>query len=552
MLTYTPPEHSTPPSASERPWLLLLLVFVWLWPGVFAHDLWAPQEPQLFSVVEQWRAQPDGSVLPTLFGEAHWPAAPLWVWLAALCQSLLSPWLLDAYEATRLAGVLLTVLAFCCVGGAAREWFGRRHGRTAVLVLIGCPGLLMPVHLMSSMPVWLAGAALVFYGLSLARRRAMMASLMLAAGWLVLSLSGSFLFTLLLMALAIGLLCNRHWQFRRYRLVLASALLWAWPQILVWPVLLYSQYPAAFDVWWQHQVWAPFGGFAGIKTGFAAGYYLENLLWFAFPAWPLAMWTASRTRLHDQPWGVLCLAWLGLVGTALTLMPDRFQDWLLLLLPPLCLLGSAKLDALRRGAAAFLNWFGIATFGLLAVFVWVGFAAINYGWPAKLAERAVYFSPYYRTDIDYFPLLAACLLTPLWLWAITRKHIRGRQAVTNWAAGITLVWALLLTLFLPWLDAAKSQRPVVQQLQQTFEPDTVAALQEHRQCVSVATDNRAARIAFAQYGWLKLDAGRSDCHYRLVSRHPRQTEIEAGWREIAAAARPREKRELWSLQQRLP
>ncbi|KES11674.1 hypothetical protein SASC598P14_000920, partial [Snodgrassella alvi SCGC AB-598-P14] len=68
-------------------------------------------------------------------------------------------------------------------------------------------------------------------------------------------------------------------------------------------------------------------------------------------------------------------------------------------------------------------------FGFLAVFLWLGFIAMNYGWPAKLAERAVYFSPYYRYDVNYFPVIVACVLTPLWLWAITRQHIRGRQAV---------------------------------------------------------------------------------------------------------------------------
>ena len=56
-------------------------------------------------------------------------------------------------------------------------------------------------------------------------------------------------------------------------------------------------------------------------------------------------------------------------------------------MPPLALLGAAQLDGLRRGAAAFINWFGIMAFGLIAVFLWLGFFAMNYGWPAKLAER---------------------------------------------------------------------------------------------------------------------------------------------------------------------
>ena len=34
------------------------------------------------------------------------------------------------------------------------------------------------------------------------------------------------------------------------------------------------------------------------------------------------------------------------------------------------------------------------TFGLAAVFLWLGFMAMNYGYPARLAARAAYFSGY--------------------------------------------------------------------------------------------------------------------------------------------------------------
>ncbi|AJE17424.1 hypothetical protein NELON_00015 [Neisseria elongata subsp. glycolytica ATCC 29315] len=33
-----------PPPTREKPWILLLLAFAWLWPGVFSHDLWKPDE----------------------------------------------------------------------------------------------------------------------------------------------------------------------------------------------------------------------------------------------------------------------------------------------------------------------------------------------------------------------------------------------------------------------------------------------------------------------------------------------------------------------------
>ena len=62
MLTYTPPDPRRPQKTHEKPWLLLLMAFTWLWPGVFSHDLWNPAEPSLFTASESMKTrQPAGS-----------------------------------------------------------------------------------------------------------------------------------------------------------------------------------------------------------------------------------------------------------------------------------------------------------------------------------------------------------------------------------------------------------------------------------------------------------------------------------------------------------
>jgi 4-amino-4-deoxy-L-arabinose transferase-like glycosyltransferase len=42
----------------------------------------------------------------------------------------------------------------------------------------------------------------------------------------------------------------------------------------------------------------------------------------------------------------------------------------------------------------------------------------------------------------------------------------NRAAVTDWAVGITMVWSLLMTLWLPLIDNAKSYYPVAKSLKQ--------------------------------------------------------------------------------------
>jgi hypothetical protein len=44
---------------------------------------------------------------------------------------------------------------------------------------------------------------------------------------------------------------------------------------------------------------------------------------------------------------------------------------------------------------------------------------------------------------------------------ITRRGIRGREIVSNWASGTTFILVLFLTLWLPWFDSILTFRPMV-------------------------------------------------------------------------------------------
>ena len=105
MLTYTPHKISAQTVNNKRSWLFILLVFVWLWPGVFHHDLWTPGEPYLFETIKQWHSRQ--WAIPGFFNTINWEASPLYIWLAALCEHLLSPHWMDSYEAIRFTNAIL-------------------------------------------------------------------------------------------------------------------------------------------------------------------------------------------------------------------------------------------------------------------------------------------------------------------------------------------------------------------------------------------------------------------------------------------------------------
>jgi 4-amino-4-deoxy-L-arabinose transferase-like glycosyltransferase len=320
------------------------------------------------------------------------------------------------------------------------------------------------------------------------------------------------------------------------------ALLIGVPMLLVWPVAFARDYPALFQVWWQHYALGELAGFQHVGLFHDFGYYFKTSLWYAWPAWPLAGWTLYRSRRYQEPLLQLPLMFFGVIILLLTLSGVQATQNAMPLLLPLSLLAAVELDQLKRGAAAFLNWFGLMTFGFFGLLIWLGWAAMNFGWPHGLAGRAAYFSPYYQPHVSLLAAVFAVFATLVWIWALTRRHLRGRQAVSNWAAGITLVWWLACTLWLPWIDDLKSYRPVVERMMEHVPAGGA--------CVSTDGENLLARISWDYYGGLTLRKdGAASCPLRLVLR-PKGSAPDLAWRELWRGSRPREDDEIFVLQRR--
>lgn len=544
MLTYTPPDRRPAAEpARESLFLLMLLVFAWLWPGVFSHDLWNPAEPQLFAVIEENAGKT--AWLPTLQGQPYFQAAPVYIGLAETLKELLSPWAADAYAAARFASVLFTVLGLAGSGMAAHRLFGAYYGRSTVLILTGSAGLLGMGHFLSGMSVAFAAAGLCLWGLALVRRQVLMAIFLCGTGMVLAGQAAGWLMAAAVWAVMLLLWRLPSWRGRRLLTVWAGTAAVVLPLAAAQLLALAKTDAAAFALYVDGHLFGAFGGLGGLNADFNLPYYARHVLWFAFPGWALAAWTVKSGVWRKQAEVWLPLGWLAVFALLLAVHPQRFQDNLVWLLPPLAVLGALRLDSLRRGVAAFLNWFGMMTFGLAAVFLWLGFFAMNYGFPAKLAERAVYFSPYYVPEIKPMPMLVALAFTPLWLFAVTRKRIRGRQAVTNWAAGMTLVWALLMTLFLPWLDAAKSYRPVVVQMTAALPEAGRAAVKNGTACVYI--ESAEAQMAWRQYADLPFDGENRRCAYRVYRVHPQTGQLPESAQVLWQGRRPRNKTEWFAL-----
>lgn len=549
MLTYIPPHLQKPSRPAEYPWVLLLLVFVWLWPGIINHDLWRPDEPMLYAALQSI-ARGESLFAPNVFGEPFVHNAPVFLWLGSLFKTLLAPWAMSGYTAARLVTVLFMVIALTCAGGAGRELLGKYNGRSVALILIGCPGIMIFGHMMGSTPILFAAMCAFVYGVSLAQRKVMLSGLLIGLAWLFAFWAGNLPPLIFLLLIAALLPLSSAWRTRRYLLAAIIALALALPLLPLWPYALWQNHPEAFALWLHNNAFGAFGGVGNLRFGFSLPDVLENILWYALPAWLLAVWSAYKKEIFSTAAGFLCLLWLGMATVMISIQDGLDNDQLLWLLLPLTLLAAAGLDSLRRGAAAFLNWFGIMTFGMLALFIWVMFFAVNYGFPPFLAKLSARFNPHFTPHWNYFPMLLALAFTPIWLWAITRKNIRGRKAVTNWAAGMTLTWTLMLSLFLPWLDSLKSYRPVVLRMESTLSDELKAEFADNRECID--SNRLSALTAWNEYGSVRVYplSGKEPqyyCNWRITTVDADNEEIPYDWQIMWMGSRGGDNNELFVL-----
>ncbi|AZN35679.1 ArnT family glycosyltransferase [Iodobacter ciconiae] len=511
MLTYLPPLEREPLAAgAEKPWLLLLLCFVWLIPGLVGHDPWKPDEIETAAVIQQFMQGAYWSV-PQFAGQPYLEHAPLYYWCAALLAWPLQTLGMAVHDAARLTTGIWMALALWGLGLAGRELYGRRNGRVAVITLIGCIGLIIWGHHLSPQVLVLAGFSWHIFGLAYALRQPLCAGLLLGLAWLLLLLGGNWAEFILALSSALLLFLFRPWRNTSFGVSLLSALVIAVPLGAIWPIDLYQHARPVFDLWIDQYALGPFGGLADFKAFHAFGFFSSIVLWFAWPALPLAIWGlwANRRQL-TQPKMLLPSVLLLVYVLWFVMAGDTRESHALIVLLPLSILAASGVDDLRRGAAQALNWFGLMTFGLFTGLLWLGWLAVHTGMPAGLARTLREASPAYQERWDVPGIIFAIALTVIWGFVIARKRPPGRLAVTNWACGVTLIWGVLIGLWQPWLDAQKSYRSVSYSLRD--------AIQGQKTCIDGRNIPSAPLASFEYFAGIVLQQGHQaeSCGLRMT------------------------------------
>jgi 4-amino-4-deoxy-L-arabinose transferase-like glycosyltransferase len=525
--------------------LYIALFAIWIMPGLVGHDPWKPDEAENMGIVYAMM-QSGEWLVPTLAGEPFLTNPPLVHWIAAALATLFSP-PLELHDAARLAAGVLLSLSLLFVAAAAREFFGRGHGWVAAMALVGCLGLLVRGHLLIAELGALTGFSLALYGFALAVKSGVKGGIAIGSGIGMAFLSSGILVPLALTAVMLAApLFLRELRNDRFGATLFIGWLVAAPWLILWPYLLNEHDPELFRAWlWQIEI----GQFVP-RTGvsIATSHFATMLAWFAWPVWPIALWTLIKGRpvAWQRPGVVLpFLAFLALL-LLISLSHDAAGDAdALPLLVSLSLVATASVDTLRRGAASALDWFGIMTFGLIAGLLWLGWVALVTGEPALVNDRLREIRPGIEIDIDAPALVSSVAITLLWVGLVWRIGRGNRRALLNWAAGITLVWLLAMSLWLPVVDRVKSYRAMVSSLKGSLPDGCIAS-------TGLSASHRAVLHYFGNIVTERLEShGTSDCELLLVQTRDDRSEERSDWIKLWEGSRPGDEDERFTLYRRI-
>ena len=422
-----------------------------------------------------------------------------------------------------------------------RELWGLGMGRQTTFIMLSSIGLITTAHLLMPEVSALTGSAMAFYGLALAKRRPFRASVLLGMGMGISFMSTGLMTAAISLLTAIVLpIFFQAWRSKSYAIVLGLASITLAPWVLLWPALIWHISPSDLSTWWHHQIQL---------TQLNHLYLIRTLSWFAWPALPIAGWGIWRFRsgLLFKPKFQLMLTFFLIAFLIIGLKAKNSDVAVLTLLIPLVAMASGSAETLKRGAAGALNWFGLVLFGLIGILIWLGWIAIMTGHPAKLSARMHILSGLSEAHINIPALMIALFISLIWLITINAKR-SNRAAVTDWAVGITMAWSLLMALWLPMIDSAKSYQGVMLSLQQ--------ALPVKPSCINSLGFGQAQQALLDYYTDLRVMPLKNEaipsCHLFLVQEDKNHAHINLGedWKIIWQGNRPADRHEKFTLYQK--
>jgi 4-amino-4-deoxy-L-arabinose transferase-like glycosyltransferase len=531
--------------------ILWLFCLAYILPGFIGREPWKNADVSAFGYMLEMYSGRSSWLTPQILGQAAEGSALLPYWLGAWAMQLAPQWLEPSF-AVRLPFMALLALTFLATwhgvyylarspralpvvfafGGEAKpKDYARTIADGGLLALIACLGLAQFSHETTPALPQVCFTAVVFYAVSAMPYHRALAAAAFLIGLLGLSLSGAPSIATIL-GLGSALIFSTDAQFEDNKRDALERIdrvrygLW-----MLFCVLCAGGVASYYSLW-RLTLSVPSASWSDLQAA------SRLLLWFAWPAWPLTLWTLWRWRRQFTSLHValpLLFAGVAVVSMLLTGSSDRA---LLLGLPAMATLAAFALPTLERRLSALIDWFTLFFFSVLAMLIWGIWISMQTGLSSNGMALVGKIVPGYVPSFAWLPCIAAILGTLAWLYLVIWRV--GRHRTAMWkslvlpAGGTALCWLLLMTLWLPILDFARSYAPLVQRVSETIGKQT---------CVKVFGLSAGQATAFAYHGGMQLQLLKSatSCPWLIVDADAEQSLSSinmSDWRFVTKMRRP--------------
>lgn len=511
------PARLTALATAKLPRLVILgLSLAYILAGLFMRDPWKTDDAVgLATMITAVREGGITWLLPQVGHLAHAQEGPLITWVGGLSMWLFGP-LLGDITAGRLPNLLWFAVTTASIwygtyllgrrpeaqplalpfgGEPSSRDYGRMLADAALLLLLATVGILQRTHETSVVPAIMACHALVYYSLARSIDRPFLGTTTLG-----IALAGSFfargwigLLPVMIAAILAFYPRSQLWTRRRW---LPWAALLTVALILAWWIPA-SQLPNG-EYWIRNWTSWNISSFAWPQWR-EAGRTLRDLPWYLWPTWPLALVAVWRWRA----WLYAPHIWLPLVLLVCALvmifaMDETTDAEYVMLVAPCAALAAFALPTLRRGVVNTLDWFALMCFSLTLATAWLGWVALHFGWPAQISRNIARQTTGYEPVVSWFAFGLALLVTAAWIvlviWRLRVRPAALWRGTVLSASGLTATWVLLVLLWQPTVDYARSYRVVSAQLAEALK-----AHQKPGECLrglSLGSGQRASFLIF--------------------------------------------------------
>ncbi|RAZ42072.1 hypothetical protein DP176_05730 [Polynucleobacter paneuropaeus] len=481
--------------------IIFALTLVYGFAGLFFRDPWKNEDAIGFGGMwTLFRGNTFDWIVPHLAGRELSLGAPFPYWLGGALIRLFGPWV-GAANAARLYSAIcffatavaiwyatyllgrrpeVQPMAFAVGGQPDRKSYGMTLADGALLIFLACIGLAQNAHETTPMMAQLMGIGFILYGTVRGLDKPWQGGLWTGLGLMIVILSSNLTLSLIMVSSTIIAVLTSNAKLR-LRWTLTSTVL-GLIGFAIWPALWYG-FNLSPELRHVAQVgWRNMPVMRSSISLDSIGFLGVNFWAYAWPVWPLAAISLAHwgTNKSAGAWRAPHLAiplslFIGSLIYVLFRVEANEHD-LMILIPSLAIIGAFSLPILKRNLISFIDWFAMLSFTVIAIAVWVIWFAKVTGYPESTAANLARLLPGFQAQLNWLAFFIALAITGVWLaivrWRTSRAPKEIWRCLIISASGTTLMWVLLMTLWLPTINYAKTYRYVAARLSQVISTNT--------------------------------------------------------------------------------